>query len=124
MMETMGYDFTKESCLNFGKEKRVLLRSFVPKGKEPNYNHKTRRRLSYVSMAVSSGLESEKEVRHESLSATSSWDSDVSIGDIFGSLSMNMVSTSHLEDDEEDTFESKELIQSDSDPWIKHLNIL
>ena len=34
------------------------------------------------------------------------------------------VSTSHLEDDKEDTFESEELIQSDSDPWIKRLNIL
>jgi len=35
-----------------------------------------------------------------------------------------MVSTSHLEDDEEDTSESEELIQLDSDPWIEHLNTL
>ena len=35
-----------------------------------------------------------------------------------------MVSTSHLEDDEEDTFEPEKLIQSNSDPWIKHLNTL
>jgi len=34
-----------------------------------------------------------------------------------------MASTSHVEDDI-DTFESKELIQSDSDPLIKHLNTL
>jgi len=34
MMERMGYDFTKESGLTFGKEKRALLRSFVPKGKD------------------------------------------------------------------------------------------
>jgi len=33
-----------------------------------------------------------------------------------------MVSISHLEDDGEDTFKSGELVQSDSDPWIKHLN--
>jgi len=33
-----------------------------------------------------------------------------------------MVSTSHLEDDGENTFKSEELIQSDSDLWIKHLN--
>jgi len=52
----------------------------------------------------------------------SSWDSDISVGDIFESLSENMVSTSHLKDDREDTFESEELIQSDFDPWIKHLN--
>jgi len=41
MMERMGYDFTKESDLNFGKRKRALLRSFVPKDKDPNYYHKT-----------------------------------------------------------------------------------
>ena len=35
-----------------------------------------------------------------------------------------MVSASHLEDDGKDIIESEELIQSDSDPWIKHLNIL
>ena len=51
-------------------------------------------------------------------------DSDVSVGDIFESLLVNMVSTSHLEDDEEPTFEYEELIQSDSDPWIIHLNTL
>ena len=31
---------------------------------------------------------------------------------------MNMVSTSHLKDGDE------EMIQSDTDPWIKHLNTL
>jgi len=35
-----------------------------------------------------------------------------------------MVSTSCLKDDRGDTFESEELIQSDSDPWIKYLNTL
>ena len=35
-----------------------------------------------------------------------------------------MASTSHLKDDKEDTFESEELILSDSDPWIKYLNTL
>jgi len=73
-------------------------------------------------MSVSSDPDSEKEVYYDSSSTTSSWDSDVSIDDIFGSLSVNTVSTSYVEDDEEDTFESEELIQSDSDPWIKHLN--
>jgi len=33
-----------------------------------------------------------------------------------------MVSTSHAVDDGEDTFESEELIQSNSDSWIKNLN--
>ena len=69
-------------------------------------------------MPVSSDSQSEEEVHHDSSLATSSWDSNVSIGDIFESLSVNMVSTSHFEDDGVDAFESKELIQS------KHLNAL
>ena len=35
MMESMGYDLTNGPGLNFGKGKRTLLRSFVPKGKNP-----------------------------------------------------------------------------------------
>ena len=37
---------------------------------------------------------------------------------------MNMVSTSHIEDDRENTLKSEELIQLDTDLWIKHLNTL
>ena len=40
----------------------------------------------------------------------SSWESDVSVGNIFRELSVNMVSTNHLEDGDE------EMIQSDTDP--------
>ena len=116
MMEKMGYDFTKESGLNFGKGKRALLRSFVPKGKNSDYYHKTRRGLGYVSTPISLDSESEEEVYHANTSATLSWDSNVSIDNIFKSLSVNIVSTNRLEDDGEDSFDSEELIQSDSDP--------
>jgi len=101
-----------------------LLHSFVPKGKDSDYYDQTRRGLDYVSTPVSSDYESKEEIYYNSSSTTSSWDSNVSIGDIFGSLSVNMVSTNHLEDGGEDTFKSKEFIQSDYDPWIKHLNTL
>ena len=110
MMESIGYDFIKKSGLNFGKGKRILLHSFVPKGKNPDYCHKIRRGLGYVSTLVSSDPESEKDIYYDNSLATSSWDSDVSVGNIFKSLSVNMVSTSHLEEDGEDTIESKELI--------------
>jgi len=70
MMEKMGYDFTKESGLNFGKGKRALLRSFVPKSKDPGYYHKTRRGLGYVSTLVSSDFKSDEKVCHDSSSAT------------------------------------------------------
>ena len=124
MMEKMGYNLIKGSSLNFGKGKRALLRSLVSKGKDPGYYHMTRRGLGYVSMLVSSDSESKEEVYHDSSLATLSWESDVSVSDIFESLSVNMVSTNHLEDGGEDTFKSKEFIQSDYDPWIKHLNTL
>jgi len=75
-----------------------------------------------VSTLISSNLESEEEVYHDHSSATSSWDSDVSVGAIFKSLSVNMVSASHLDNEDEDTVEYEEMIQSDTDPWIKLLN--
>jgi len=53
-MERMEYDFTKESGLNFGKEKQALLYLFVPKDKDPDYYHKTWRGLGYASTPVSS----------------------------------------------------------------------
>ena len=91
MMERIGYYFTKESGLNFSKEKRALLCSFVSKGKDPDNYHKTQRGLGYVSTPILLDSESEEEVYHDSSSATSSWDSDVSVGDIFESPSVNMV---------------------------------
>jgi len=62
MMKRMGYDITKGSGLNFGKGKRAILRSFLPEGKDPDYYHKTRRGLGYVSTPISSNFESEEEV--------------------------------------------------------------
>ena len=41
MMESMGYDLTNGYGLNFGKGRRILLRSFVSKGKTPDYYHQT-----------------------------------------------------------------------------------
>ena len=86
MMEKMGYDLTKRFGLSFGKERRTLLRSFVPKGKAPDYYLQTRRGLGYVSTLVSSDLEYEKWDHHDHSSKTSSWESDVSTGAIFKSL--------------------------------------
>jgi len=71
-----------------------------------------------MSTAISSASESEESLYHDHSSSTSSWESDVSVGDIFKDLSVNMVSRSHPEDGDE------KMIQSDTDPWIKHLNIL
>ena len=43
MMENIGYDLANGPGLNFSKGRRILLRSFVPKGKTPDYYHQTRR---------------------------------------------------------------------------------
>jgi len=110
MMENMGYDLTSGPGLNFGKGRRTLLRSFVPKGKAHDYYHQTGRGLGYVSTPVPSASESEESLYHNHLSGTSSWESDVSVGNIFKELSVNMASTSYPED------ENKEMIQSDTDP--------
>ena len=71
-----------------------------------------------MSTPVPSSSESEESLCHNYSSGTSSWESDVSVGNIFRELSVNMVSTNHLEDKDE------EMIQSDTDPWIRHLNTL
>ena len=105
-----GYDLTNGPGLNFGKGRRTLLQSFVPKGKTPDYYHRTRRGLGYVSTPIPSASDSGESLGHDCSSGTSSWESDASVGNIFRELSVNMVSTSHLEDGNE------EMIQSDTDP--------
>jgi len=110
MMENMGYDLINGPGLNFGKGRRTLLRSFVPKGKTPDYYHQTRRGLGYVSTPISSASESEESLYHYRSSGTSSWKSHISVGNIFKELSANMVSTSHPKDGDE------EMIQSNTDP--------
>jgi len=110
MMENMGYDLTSGHGLNFGKGRRTLLRSFVPKRKFPDYYHRTRRGLDYVSTPIPSASESEESLCHNHSSGTSLWESDISVSNIFKQLSVNMVSTSHPENGDE------EMIQSDTDP--------
>ena len=75
-----------------------------------------------MSTPVSSYPKFEKWDHHNHSLGTSLWDSDVNVGAIFKSLSVNMVSTSHLENEDKD--ETEEMIQSDTDPWIKQLNTL
>jgi len=118
MMENMGYNLTRGLGLNFGKGRRTLLRSFIPKGKTPNYYHQTRWGLGYVSTPIPSASGSEESLYHNHSSDTSSSESDVSVDNIFRELSVNMISTIHLEDGD------GEMIWSDTYPWIKHLNTL
>ena len=63
-----------------------------------------------MSTPIPSASESEGALYHYHSSGTSSWESDVSVGNIFKDLSVNMVSTSHPEDGDE------EMIQLDTNP--------
>ena len=80
MMKCMGYDLTNRPGLNFGKGRRTLLRSFVPKGKTPDYYHRRRRGLGYVSTPTPSDSDSGGSFCHKYSSGTSSWESDASVG--------------------------------------------
>jgi len=63
-----------------------------------------------VSTPILSFSESEKSLYHNHTSGTSSWESDISVSGIFKDLAVNMVSTYHPEDGDE------EIIQSETDP--------
>ena len=101
MMEIVGYDLTKRSGLNFGQGRRARLLFFIPKGKGPDYYYQTRRGLGYMSTPIPSGSKSEESLYYDHSSA-SSLESDINIDAIFEDLSDNIVSTSHLEDEDED----------------------
>ena len=108
----MGYDLIKKVYLNFGQGRRALLQSFIPKRKAPDYYNQTRRELGYMSTPIPSGSESEETLYHVHLSGTSSWELDISVDTLFVGISVNMVSTSPLEDEDKD----EEMIQTDTDP--------
>ena len=63
-----------------------------------------------MSTSTPSASESEESLYNDYSSGTSSWESDVSVGNLFGELSVYMVLTSHLEDRDE------EMIQTDTNP--------
>jgi len=86
MIENMGYDLTSGPSLNFGKGRRTLLQSFAPKGKAHDYYHRTRRGSGYVSTPIPSASKSEESLYHNHSSSMSSWESDVSVDNIFKEL--------------------------------------
>ena len=71
-----------------------------------------------MSTPILSASEYEKSLYHNHLSGMSSWESDACDSNIFKDFSVNMVSTSHPEDEHE------EIIEVDIDLCIKHLNNL
>lgn len=72
-----------------------------------------------MSTPIQLDSRSEESVYRDYSLGTSSLESNVSVGVIFEGLSVNMVSTSHPNDKEDD-----DLIQSDNDAWIMCLSAL
>lgn len=92
----------------------------VLKGKPVEYSHKTKKGLRYTTPVQSkSKPEFGKSFNQDHSSDTSSWYRDTSIGTLFTGHSINIVSASKPEDEEEDI-----MLHLEYEPWIKHLNAL
>jgi len=85
--------------LNFGRGRRGLLRTFVPKGKPADYYDKTRKGLGYITPPAQSQSEGDESFPSHS-SSSSEWESDVSVGVVNKKLFVNMTSINQLEQEE------------------------
>jgi len=86
----------------------------VPKRKPANYCDKTRRGLGYVTPPTLLPFEEDKSFPSYS-SASSEWESDVSVGVLFKDLFVNITSIDQLEHEE-----AIEIF--DIEPWAQQLN--
>ena len=67
--------------------------------------------FGYVPTPFPSGSEFEESLYHDPLSGMSPWESDIIVGTIFEDLLVNKISTSHMENEDED----EEMIRLDTD---------
>src|SRR3954466_16044499 len=76
-------------------------------------------RIGYSFTPDQSDVDSNPLSRYDHSSDTSPFNSDISIGTLFEPVSVNMASAQPEPDDDE-----IELIDTEDDPWIRHLNML
>src|SRR3954467_14030432 len=113
MMERWGYRFEDKEGLNHGKGRRTPLEACNIRGV------KDYRGLGYSTAPDQSDVDSNPLARYDHSPDTSSFSSDPSIVTLFEPVSVNMVSAQPEPDDDE-----IELINTEDDPWIRHLNTL
>src|SRR3954464_11624331 len=113
MMERWGYRFEDKEGLNNGKGRRAPLDVINSRNWQDN------RGLGYSTTPDQSDVDSNPLARYDHSSDTSSFNSDVSVGTLFEPVSVNMVSAQPEPYDDE-----IELINTEDDPWIRHLNML
>ena len=113
IMERWGYRFEDKEGLNYGKGRRTPLEVCSSHGL------KDHRGLGYSFTPDQSDVDSNPLSRYDHSSDTSSFNSDVSIGTLFEPVSVNMASAQSEPDDDE-----IELINTEDDLWIRHLNML
>src|SRR4051812_7732137 len=99
-MQQRRDDLEEEKGVDYGEGVGALPFPFVPEGKEANYYQEAKRGLGYTSppLRLSRTPTCFKIISRDYSSSTSSWESDVSIGGLSEGLSINMVSSSPLED--------------------------
>src|SRR4051812_34035617 len=102
IMERWGYRFEDKEGLNYGKGRRTPLEVCSARG------IKDYRGLGYSTTLDQSDVDSNPLSRYDHSSDTSSFNSDI-----------NMVSAQPEPDDDE-----IELINTEDDPWMRHLNML
>lgn len=102
--------------MNFSTGRQSILRSFLPKGKNHDYYHRTQRELGYISTPSITKPEFEEIAQTRGDSDTPSWDSDVSISAIFQALIANMTSINRDGSDE--------VIILQKEIWTKHMDTL
>src|SRR3954469_23206716 len=110
-MERWGYRF--EEGLNYGKGRRTPLEICSSRGL------KDHRGLGYSFTPDQSDVNSNLLSRYDHSSDTSYFNSDISVGTLFEPVSVNMVSAQPEANDDEIG-----LIDTEDDPWIRHLNML
>src|SRR5204863_8524837 len=113
MMERWGYSFEDKEGLNYGKWRRTPLEACNARGV------KDHRGLGYSTAPDQSDVGSNPLARYDHSPDTTSFSSNPSIVTLFEPVSVNMVSAQPEPDDDE-----IELINTEDDPWIRHLNML
>jgi len=70
MMRRLRYNLQRGNSLHFGRGRRGLLRTFVPKEKPTNYYDKTRRGLGYITPPAHSQSEADESLPSHSSSSS------------------------------------------------------
>jgi len=124
-MRRMGNNLQHENIFNFGRGRRGLLQTFIPKGMPANYNDKTCRGLGYIIPPTQSQSEENESLPSHS-SSSSEWELDVNVGVLLKNLFVNITSINQLEQEKAiEMFELSHGIEMfHAEPWAQQLDLM